>query len=131
MLQALTIDGFRGLEHFEMCDLGRVNLLVGTNNSGKTSVLEAIQILTTGHIRSIWAALSRRGERLIDESERRPRTEGDICHLFRGHTIQVGSEFRLRGVNDSTGGRLTARDMVKSCGSSHDQAASSLIPSTN
>lgn len=108
MIRNLTIDGFRGFEHFEMCDLGRVNLLVGTNNSGKTSVLEAIQILMTGRVRSIWDALSRRGERLAVESEGRSRTEGDICHVFRGHAMQVGSEFRLRGVNDSTGGSLTA-----------------------
>lgn len=108
MIRSLSIDGFRGFEHFEMCDLGRVNLLVGTNNSGKTSVLEAIQILMTGHIRSIWAALYRRGERLVDEPDRRPRAEVDVCHLFHGHAMEVGSEFRLRGVNDSTGGRLTA-----------------------
>jgi hypothetical protein len=108
MIRDLAIHGFRGFEYFEMRDLGRINLLVGTNNSGKTSVLEAIQILTTGHIRSIWAALSRRGERLIDESDRRPRTEVDVCHLFHGHAMEVGSGFRLRGVNDSTGGSLTA-----------------------
>lgn len=108
MIRNLVIDGFRGFEHFEMSDLGRVNLLVGTNNSGKTSVLEAIQILTTGNIDSIAAALGRRGERLFAETERRISMEGDICHLFRGHTIQVGSEFRLRGVNGSTAGTLTA-----------------------
>ncbi len=108
MIRDLTIDGFRGFEHFEMGDLGRVNLLVGTNNSGKTSVLEAIQMLTTGQVRSIWNALSRRGERLSEGSERPPRREADLCHLFRGHAIQVGSEFQLRGVNDLTGGRLTA-----------------------
>ncbi|MBU0623362.1 MAG: ATP-binding protein [Candidatus Thermoplasmatota archaeon] len=108
MLRDLTIDGFRGFEHFEMCDLGRVNLLVGTNNSGKTSVLEAIQMLTTGHMRSIWGALSRRGERLVDESDRRLREEVDVCHLFHGHAMEVGSEFRLSGVNDLTGGSLTA-----------------------
>ncbi len=109
MIRNLIIDGFRGFEHFEMGDLGRVNLLVGTNNSGKTSVLEAIQILTTGHIRSIWDALSRRGERLVDEPERRARAEVDVCHLFRGHAMEVGSEFRLGGINDSSGGSLIAR----------------------
>ncbi len=108
MLRQLTIDGFRGFEHFEMCDLGRVNLLVGMNNSGKTSVLEAIQILTTGHVRSIWGALLRRGERLVDESDRGPRSFVDLCHLFHGHVMDVGSEFRLSGVNDSTKGTLTA-----------------------
>lgn len=108
MIKNLIIDGFRGFEHFEMGGLGRVNLLVGTNNSGKTSVLEAIQILTTGHIHSIEEALSRRGEHLFDESDRRPRREVDVCHLFYGHTMEVGSEFRLRGINGSKGGSLIA-----------------------
>ena len=41
-LEHLTIHQFRGLKQLELCDLGTVNLLVGANNSGKTSVLEAI-----------------------------------------------------------------------------------------
>ena len=47
MLRDLRISGFRGFSEFAMSGLGRVNLLVGTNNCGKTSVLEAIQILST------------------------------------------------------------------------------------
>lgn len=109
MIRDLTIDGFRGLEHLEVRGLGSVNLLVGGNNSGKTSVLEAIQMLTTGRAHSIWETLSRRGERSVfEESERRLRTDVDVCHLFHGHVMRVGSEFRLQGVNDSTGGSLTA-----------------------
>jgi len=45
MLQSLKIEGFRGFQNFEMANLGRINLLVGKNNSGKTSILEAIQFL--------------------------------------------------------------------------------------
>ena len=41
-LEHLLIHQFRGLKQLELCDLGTVNLLVGANNSGKTSVLEAI-----------------------------------------------------------------------------------------
>lgn len=108
MIKSVTVNKFRGFEHFEMHDLGRVNLLVGKNNSGKTSVLEAIQILTTGQIRSIWHALYRRGERLIDESARRPRSEVDICHLFHGHQIDVGTSFDIAGENDESHGKLEA-----------------------
>ncbi len=43
-LDRLTIRRFRGLEYLSLEDLGRVNLLVGPNNSGKTSVLEAIAV---------------------------------------------------------------------------------------
>lgn len=43
-LDQITIQQFRGLRGLELSKLGRVNLLVGMNNSGKTSVLEAISI---------------------------------------------------------------------------------------
>jgi AAA15 family ATPase/GTPase len=45
MLRSLRIENFRCFQTFELQQLGRLNLLVGTNNSGKTSILEAIQIL--------------------------------------------------------------------------------------
>ncbi|TAE60453.1 MAG: recombination protein F [Nostocales cyanobacterium] len=43
-LDSITIHQFRGLRDLELKDLGRINLLVGINNSGKTSVLEALEI---------------------------------------------------------------------------------------
>lgn len=43
-LDSVIIHQFRGIRDLELKDLGRVNLLVGINNSGKTSVLEALQI---------------------------------------------------------------------------------------
>jgi predicted ATPase len=55
MISSIRIEGYRGFEHFEMSGLGRVNLLVGTNNSGKTSVLEAIYLLSSmGDPISLW-----------------------------------------------------------------------------
>lgn len=41
-LETLVIHRFRGLRELELADLGRINLFVGPNNSGKTSALEAI-----------------------------------------------------------------------------------------
>ena len=43
-LENITIHQFRGLKELELKDLGQINLLVGVNNSGKTSVLEALSI---------------------------------------------------------------------------------------
>lgn len=43
-LESLHIHRFRGLVDQEFAQLGRINLLVGDNNAGKTSVLEAISI---------------------------------------------------------------------------------------
>ncbi|MBW1615879.1 MAG: ATP/GTP-binding protein [Deltaproteobacteria bacterium] len=44
--QSLTIENFRGIKKLKIDDLKRVNLLVGRNNCGKTSVLEAAFMLS-------------------------------------------------------------------------------------
>jgi AAA15 family ATPase/GTPase len=44
MLKSLVVKNFRSLADFEVAKLGRVNLIVGKNNSGKSSVLEALRI---------------------------------------------------------------------------------------
>lgn len=43
-LESLHIHQFRGIQDLELKDLGQFNLFVGINNSGKTSVLEAISL---------------------------------------------------------------------------------------
>ncbi|WP_373542307.1 ATP/GTP-binding protein [Chamaesiphon sp.] len=44
VIQNLQINSFRGLKGLNLSDLGLVNILVGKNNSGKTTILEAISI---------------------------------------------------------------------------------------
>lgn len=44
MLNNLRIKNFRMLEDFEVSKLGRVNLIVGKNNCGKSTVLEALRV---------------------------------------------------------------------------------------
>jgi ABC-type cobalamin/Fe3+-siderophores transport system ATPase subunit len=45
MLQSLEITNFRSFRDFSVPHLGLVNLIVGKNNSGKSTVLEALKIL--------------------------------------------------------------------------------------
>ncbi|BAZ14450.1 hypothetical protein NIES4071_62940 [Calothrix sp. NIES-4071] len=45
MLNDLTVQNYRCLKDLHIKDFARVNLLVGMNNSGKTSLLEAIYLL--------------------------------------------------------------------------------------
>lgn len=45
MFQTIDIKAYRGLKNITLQNLSRVNILVGENNTGKTSILEAIQLL--------------------------------------------------------------------------------------
>ena len=63
MLGTLRLEGFRGFETYSLSELTRVNLLVGKNNCGKTSILEAIQFLVSGGDPLVLTqAANRRGE---------------------------------------------------------------------
>lgn len=42
----VDITNFRGIEHLKIYDFSRVNVLLGHNNSGKSSVLESFMLLT-------------------------------------------------------------------------------------
>jgi len=46
MFKKVIINSFRGINNLEIDDLKRVNLFVGKNNCGKTSVLEGIYLLS-------------------------------------------------------------------------------------
>jgi len=45
MITRLAIENFRGLQQLVLDELRRVNLIVGGNDTGKTSVLEALVLL--------------------------------------------------------------------------------------
>jgi hypothetical protein len=104
MINSLQIQGYRGFERFEMSGLGRVTLLVGTNNCGKTSVLEALYLLAArGNPWAIYQIVWRRGEGVIGElNPRQPQAELDIHHLFRGHELPVGAEFTISARNQAS-----------------------------
>lgn len=53
MLDSLHIKNFRMLEDFEVKKLGRLNLIVGKNNSGKSTVLEALRVYAEKDTHSI------------------------------------------------------------------------------
>jgi hypothetical protein len=108
MLRDLRISGFRGLRELAMSGLGRVNLLVGTNNCGKTSVLEAIHMLSApGNPRPLWDAQVRRGE-LVDSAER----QSDLTHVFHGHELREGRRFLIAGTATNGTRQEVAAELV-------------------
>jgi AAA15 family ATPase/GTPase len=103
MYNTLSLHNFRGFSHYSLSDLTRINLLVGKNNAGKTSILEAIEILSYGgRPSSLLRSPNRRGEFSSQGSEAGLRAEHDIRYLFHQHRIQDGSSFEIKANNDST-----------------------------
>ena len=48
MYRKVEISGFRGADKITLDKLGQINILVGKNNVGKSSCLEAISLLSSG-----------------------------------------------------------------------------------
>lgn len=63
MLDSLAIKNYRNLTDLRLKNLGRVNLITGKNNTGKSSILEAIAIFAyKGNLSVIYDFLLLRGE---------------------------------------------------------------------
>lgn len=57
-LNSLSLRRMRGLQEVELRGLGRVNLLVGGNNSGKTTVLEAVSLCCNARDPRTWVRVA-------------------------------------------------------------------------
>jgi ABC-type phosphonate transport system ATPase subunit len=86
LVDSLSIHGFRGFSELDVNAFGKVNLITGKNNSGKSSLLEAIRILVTrGSMDTIQSILNYREE--TNEDMDRDHSEmdfGPYRHLFTG-----------------------------------------------
>lgn len=100
MLGSLRIQGFRAFASLTAEPLARVNLFVGKNNAGKSSVLEAAEIFARrGSAAALWAVPVRRGEVLVSTEEGVSRVDADVRRLFLGHQLREGVSFRVGPVD--------------------------------
>lgn len=94
MLTSLHVEGFRCFRSLTIQRLARVNLIVGLNNAGKTTVLDAVELLLG---RGEWSHFrdqsSRRGELLHIKTF----PEAEVRHLFHGHGTDTGASFLIKG----------------------------------
>lgn len=97
LLNSLEIRSFRGFQHLKIEHLGRVNLIVGKNNVGKTALLEALRLYASrASPEVVWELLGARDEsRRFNFSEQLP----SLKYIFYGRKeidpslepIQIGS----------------------------------------
>ncbi len=96
MLESFQINNFRLFQHLEVKRLGRVNLLVGRNNAGKSTFLEAIELYASNASSSVLLDLvESRQETWFSEAQ--PHSQNflgnPVRHLFFGHELpKIGEE---------------------------------------
>ena len=98
ILDSLEIHNFRAFRHLRIEKLGRVNLITGKNNVGKTCLLEALVLYVRhGEPDVIMGLLSQRGE-FTDQDVERQRASLDmqersaaVKSMFFGRTETFGS----------------------------------------
>lgn len=107
MLESFTIEKYRSFNSFKLSKLGRVNLLVGENNSGKTSILEAIYLYSSyPDLTALLEILNFRGEfswveddnfftNSIDSPIKRMRRDFNIANIFHGYNFNENSSLYL------------------------------------
>jgi len=99
---ALTIKGFRAFRHLQIKGFGRVNLLTGSNNTGKSSVLEALRILAADGSPAVLQSILRYREEDFDETSERQLSSEDaflFSTLFNGFPDELGYGFLVLKCN--------------------------------
>ncbi|MCB2263422.1 MAG: ATP-binding protein [Candidatus Thiosymbion ectosymbiont of Robbea hypermnestra] len=92
----LTIERFRAFRALRLTGLGRVNLITGQNNTGKSSLLEALRILTSDYLPvTIHNILTHREVDVADREESGKQAYDEITlqvlTLFHGFPELSGS----------------------------------------
>ena len=99
MIEKLQVENYRSFPAYAVNGVKRVNLLTGRNNSGKTSLLEAVLFLNSDGDPSILADIAiRRGELIATEFTRVPgRIDSmvDVAHFFHGHQLSPEAMFSV------------------------------------
>lgn len=79
MIESLQIKNFKNLKEIKINSLGLVNLITGKNNTGKSTILEAVAIYASrGDLGPIFQILSERGENVKAENNQKNITEYNL-----------------------------------------------------
>ena len=95
MLESFQIHNFRLFQHLEVKKLNRVNLIVGKNNSGKSTFLEAVELYASNASPTVLLDLvESRQESWFSEAQAHSQNfiSNSVRHLFCGHKLPIIGE---------------------------------------
>lgn len=91
----ITIDNFRGIDHLEVKEFAPINIFVGGNNAGKTSILEAILLLSGMSNLPLSITINRM--RGISNSQQQE------CMRYLFHNISLDKEISIKSITKGGG----------------------------
>lgn len=90
-VRKLTVERFRGFRELSISELGRVNLITGKNNTGKSSILDVLRILAHGASHRVIGEILSSSEEVDFTESREPST---MENLFLLGTLLYGYPFQ-------------------------------------
>ena len=119
----ITIKNFRGIDDLEIKDFAPINIFVGKNNVGKTSILEAIFLLSG--MSNLPLALQINGRRGVQTHQQ----EDGLRYLF--HNMSLDKQVSIKGHTERDEVRqLTISPKIKSIDTGIQGSSSSLTTKT-
>lgn len=93
MLDSLLVKNFRLFKELKIPELRRVNLVVGRNNSGKSALLEAVELYASQASLKVLADLiTKRQETWSAQIAGEKNDPNPLRHLFYGHQLPAVNE---------------------------------------
>lgn len=110
MIERIIIDGYRRFERLDLVPISGMNIIVGDNESGKSTLLEAIALALTGKVNGNWASVELNpfwfNQRRVDDffnklgSAEQVAPPEILIELYLSNSDELQ---RLRGVHNSHG----------------------------
>ncbi len=103
MYKSFRVKNFRCFKDLQINDLGRVNLIAGKNNTGKTALMEAIYILAGNREpRTIWRrSFPSRRRPMWRESDEAPRSTSTLSTIFLNFSTDATIEISADNESES------------------------------
>ncbi len=96
MFTKISINNLRGIDQLDISDLRRINIFVGPNNSGKTTILEAIFLLLGMSNPQLIVSINNFRELILNEND-------DFSLIFKN--MYLKNTIRLSANHDADGDR--------------------------
>jgi AAA15 family ATPase/GTPase len=114
MLNSLEIRNYRNLRELRISSLARVNLITGKNNTGKSSILEAIAIYATkGDLNLIYQLLGERGENYRQTEANKNSTDLNmraLSSLFTNRLDDFDNSISIGSIKSNLLGEIQSSD---------------------